>query len=143
LGTKNADSVANLVQQDDRWKALHNQSPAGKPRPADTVNPQSVKPSASAAGIEQARPSIPRDQGVANPYVDSKGRPLQNPPAGGGSALTETITPAISMAAKTIAAGLGDASSNAMRRFLEDKISRREKLQPNEFARANQLGLLK
>jgi hypothetical protein len=143
LGTKNADSVANLVQQDDRWKALHNQSPAGKPKPADTAKPPAGKPPATAAGIEQVRSSMPRDQGVANPYVDSKGRPLQNAPTGAGSALTETISPAISRAAESITAGQGDASSNAMRRFLEDKITRREELRPNELARAKQLGLLK
>jgi hypothetical protein len=95
------------------------------------------KPAAAApanVGLTSPSRSAPVER---NPYVDERGRPLANAPAGAPS----IISTAVPQAAAAIEGAIGTQASAT--RYLQSKIERNEPLAPNERARAVQLGLIR
>lgn len=98
---------------------------------------EAQKPAASATanvGLTSPSRSAPVER---NPYVDERGRPLANAPAGAPS-IASTAVP---QAAAALESAIGTQA--AATRYLQSKIERNEPLAPNERARAVQLGLIR
>ena len=94
-----------------------------------------AQPAAAPTGL-QTQPA--RNAPVEpNPYVDARGRPLANAPAGAPSVASTAIPAAVSAVEST----LGTQASAT--RYLQAKIARNEPLTPTERARAQQMGLIR
>ena len=111
-------------------KALGGSDPFAPVTPAATPS----RPAAAPAGLQTPAQAAPVEP---NRFVDARGRPLANAPAGAPS-VASTAVPA---AAAAIESTLGTQA--AATRYLQAKIARNEPLTPTERARAQQIGLIR
>jgi hypothetical protein len=103
----------------------------------DPFAPAPAAPAQSNTGLQTAPATVRNAQVAPNPYVDARGRPLANAPAGAPS-MASTAIPA---AATAIESAVGTQA--AATRYLQAKIARNEPLTPTDRARAVQLGLIR
>ena len=94
-----------------------------------------AQPAAAPTGL-QTQPA--RNAPVEpNPYVDARGRPLANAPAGAPSVASTAIPAAVSAVENAV------GTQASATRYLQAKIARNEPLTPTERARAQQMGLIR
>jgi hypothetical protein len=103
----------------------------------DPFAPAPAAPAQSNTGLQTTPATVRNAQVAPNPYVDARGRPLANAPAGAPS-MASTAIPA---AATAVESAVGTQA--AATRYLQAKIARNEPLTPTDRARAVQLGLIR
>lgn len=114
------------------------EAPAAAPAPAPA--PTAAAPAAPAPAPAPTGPGIPNP---SNPYVDSRGNRIPNPPPGPPSIMSSKVVPAVGRAAEAAGNAVSSFGVNAPVEYLRGKMSRGEKLSPVEEAQARRYGLIK
>jgi hypothetical protein len=105
--------------------------PAAAPATAPATAPTPAKTPAGRTG----------DASSANPYVDSKGKPIPNAPKGEASLASRAVD-AVPGVAKDVASKVNETLNRSELRYLQDKIARNQALSVTERIRAERAGLL-
>ena len=130
-GAKSGTKTAPAMDDNPLGLDLGGPAPTSPAAPAAAPAPAPAKPSTSRTG----------DASSANPYVDSKGRPIANAPKGGASLASQAIDAAPGVA-KDVANKVNETLNSAELRYLKDKIARKENLSVTDRIRAERAGLL-
>ena len=101
-----------------------------RPTPSKTAPPPSTAP-APAAAPARTREAQP------NPYFNTRGERIANPPPGAPSLLESTVVPAVGLVAERV----GQFATDSQRRYLQSKVAAGT-ASPGELIQARRLGLI-
>lgn len=126
---------AYLAAKEQLYPGHGTESPSGLP----PIAPPPIEAAPAAVGAISQKPTSAPVAGmvppVANPYFDTRGRPT-------GARVEGDDTSAVSRAVPAMARALTSSGDPARTAYLQGKLSRGERLDPSETARAKAMGII-